>query len=134
MKGIVGDLGKMKIPMRPDAKPVRQRPYRLNPHYKEKVKVEVDQMLEAGVIDPFKESEWISPIVVQDKKTLGEVRICVDLRNLNDACLHDPFPTSCTNEVLENVGGQEMYSYTDGVSGYHQVRIAKKTATKLPLQ
>ena len=31
MKGIVGDLSEMKIPLRPDAKPVKQRPYRLNP-------------------------------------------------------------------------------------------------------
>ena len=31
MKGIVGDLGEMKIPLKPDAKPVRQRPYHLNP-------------------------------------------------------------------------------------------------------
>jgi hypothetical protein len=28
----------MKIPLKPGAKPVRQRPYRLNPKYKEKVK------------------------------------------------------------------------------------------------
>ena len=31
MKGIVGDLGFMKIPLKPDAKPVKKRPYRLNP-------------------------------------------------------------------------------------------------------
>jgi len=37
MKGIVGDLGEMTIPLKPCAKPVRQRPYRLNPRYKEKV-------------------------------------------------------------------------------------------------
>ena len=47
MKGIVGDLGEMKIPLRPDAKMVRQQPYRMNLHYKEKFKVELDQMLEA---------------------------------------------------------------------------------------
>jgi hypothetical protein len=51
------------------------------------------------------ESEWISPMVVQDKKT-GGIKICVDLRKLNDACLHDPFPTPFTDEVLENVGGR----------------------------
>ena len=50
-------------------------------------------MLDAGVIESVKESEWIIPIVVQDKNTSGEVRICVDLRKLNDACLHDPFST-----------------------------------------
>jgi hypothetical protein len=30
----------------------------------------------------------------------------VDLKKLNDACLHDPFLTPFTYEVLENVGGQ----------------------------
>ena len=36
MKGILGDIGVIKIPLKPDAKPVKQRPYRLNPNYKEK--------------------------------------------------------------------------------------------------
>ena len=106
MKGIVSNLGEMKIPLRPDAKLVKQRPYRLNPRYKAKVKAELDRMLEAGVIEPIKELEWISPVVKQDKKTSGEVRICVDLRKLNDVCLHDPFPTPFTDDVLENVRGQ----------------------------
>ena len=79
----------------------------------------MEQILEAGVIEPVKELEWIRKFVVQDKKTLGELRICVDLRKLNDACLHDPFSTPFTDEVLENVGGQEMYSFTDGFFGYH---------------
>ena len=61
-------------------------------------------MLDARIIEPVEESEWISPMVVQDKKTC-EVRICVDLRKLNDACMHDPFPTPFTDEVLEGVGG-----------------------------
>ena len=130
MKGIVGDLGEMKIPLRPDAKPSKQRPYRLNPRYKEKVKVELDRMLDAGIIEHVEELEWISPIVIQDKKTIGEVRICVDLRKLNDACLHDPFPTLFTNELIENDGGQEMYSFTNGFSCYHQVRIPKEDLHK----
>ena len=54
-------------------------------------------MLEVETVEPFEESEWMSPIVVQDKKAMGEVRICVDLRKLNNACLHDPFFTPFTN-------------------------------------
>ena len=91
----------------------------MNPQYKEKVKVELDRMLEAGVIEPIEESKWIIPILVQDKKTSGEVRICVDLRKLNDACLHDPLSTPSTDEVLENIRGKEMYSFTDEFSSYH---------------
>ena len=86
-------------------------------------------MLDAGIIAPVEESKWISPMAVQDKKT-GEVRICVNLRKMNDACLHDPFPTPFTDEVLEGVGGQERYSFTDGFLGYHQIQIAKEDRHK----
>ena len=104
MKGILGDLGVMRIPLKEGAKPVKQCPYRLNPKYKEKVRKELDKMLATCIIEPVEESEWVSPMVVQDKKTKGEIRICVDLRKLNDASTHDPFPTPFTDEVLDNVG------------------------------
>ena len=56
--------------------------------------------------------------------------ICVDLRKLNDASLHDLFSTPFTDEVLDNVGGQEVYSFTDGFLGYHQIRIHPKDRYK----
>ena len=52
MKGILGDLGEMKIPLKPDAKLVRHRPYHLNLRYKERVKAELDQILDAVIIEP----------------------------------------------------------------------------------
>ena len=64
MKGTVGDLGEMKIPLRPDAKPSKQCPYIMNLGYKEKVKSELDRMLDTGTIEPIEESEWINPIVI----------------------------------------------------------------------
>jgi putative transposase len=86
-------------------------------------------MLEAGIIKLVEESEWISPMVFQEKKQ-DRLRICIDLRKLNDACLHDLFPTPFTDEVLENVGGREVYSFTDGFSGYHQIKIAQEDRYK----
>jgi hypothetical protein len=125
MKGIKGPMGEMRIPLKPYAKPIKKRPYRLNPKYKEKVNLELDRMLEAGIIELVEESERIIPMVVQDKKT-GEIRVCVDLMKLNDACLHDPFPTPFTDEVLDNVEGREVYSFTYEFLGYHQIQIAKE--------
>jgi transcription antitermination factor NusG len=101
----------------------------LNLKYKEKVKEEIDKMIEAGIIEPIVESKLIIPMVVQDKKTWGV--ICVDLRKLNDACLHEPFLTPFTDEVLENVGGKEAYTFTNVFSGYHQINIAPKDKHKM---
>ena len=64
--------------------------------------------------------------MIQDKKKNGEVGIYVDLGNLNDACMHDPFPTSFRDEVIESVEGKDMYSFIDEYYGYHQVRLVKE--------
>ena len=85
--------------------------------------------MDAGIIEPVEESEWISLMVVQEKKK-GEIWIRVNLRKLNDAGLNDPFPIPFTKEVLEGVGGQEIYSFIDGFLGYHQIRIMKEDRHK----
>ena len=92
--------------------------------------MEIDKMLTVGLIFPMEEAEWVSPIVIQNKKDKSEIRICVDYQSLKNACIHDPFPTPFSDEVLENVAGNEAYSFTDGFSGYHQVRIAEEEKTK----
>jgi hypothetical protein len=69
MKGIKEPMGDMNIPLKPYARLVKKRPYRLNPKYKKKVNIELDKMLEAGIIEPVEELEWIIPMVVQDKNT-----------------------------------------------------------------
>ena len=105
LKGIIGDLGVMKITLKLDAKPTKKIPYHLKIKYKEKVRLELDKMLAASIIEPIEESNWVSPMVVQEKNNKDEIRICVDLRKFNDTCVHDPFPTPLTIEVLDNVGG-----------------------------
>eukprot|EP00253_Pinus_taeda_P007043 PITA_07043 len=98
----------MKIALKPNVKPIKQKPYSLNPKYKEKVRKDLDKMLEAGIIEPVEESNWVNPMVVQEKKQKGEIRICVDLQNLNDACVDDAFPMLFIDEVLDNVGGYKI--------------------------
>ncbi len=92
--------------------------------------MELDKKLEVGIIEPVEESNWVSPTVVQEKKQKDEIRICVDLRKLNDACVHDPFPTPFIDEVLDNVGGKEAYLFTHGLLGYHQIKISPEHSSK----
>lgn len=35
MKGMVSSIGEMKIELKPGTRPIKKRPYRMNPHYKE---------------------------------------------------------------------------------------------------
>ena len=125
MKGITGYLKEIKIQLKPNAKPIMKKTYRLNPKYKERLQQELDKMLTIGIIVLVEESQWIIPMVFQEKKIVG-IHICVDLYNLNDACFLDPCPTSFRYEILENIGGREMYSFTEEFSSYNQVKITEE--------
>ena len=84
-------------------------------------------MLTAGIIYPIDQSEWEIPMFVQHKKhDLTKLRICVDFKELNKVTLIDPFPTPYADEILNDVARHECYSFTDGLSGYNQVPIAKE--------
>lgn len=101
LKGIKGVMGEMKIELKLGSKSIRHRPYHLNPRVKMKVKKEIDKMLEASLIFLVEEAEWVSPIVIQSKKDTEDIRVCVYYRSLNSSCVHEPFPTPFTDEVLE---------------------------------
>jgi hypothetical protein len=56
LKGLKGSMGEMKVELKLGSKPLRNRPYRLNSRVKEKVKKEIDKMLEAGLIFAVEEA------------------------------------------------------------------------------
>ena len=53
LKGLVAEMGEMKIYIKPDAWPVKKRPYKLAHKYKEIVKKEINNMLTVGIIYPI---------------------------------------------------------------------------------
>lgn len=76
-------------------------------------------MLAVGLSFLVEEGECISPIFIQNKKYLDDIKFCVDYISLNAACIHDLFPTPFSDEVLDQVVGKGSYSLIDGFSRYH---------------
>lgn len=64
LKGIIRYLGVMKITLKLDTNPIKQRPYHLNSKYKERIHLELDKILTTCIIEPVEESDWVSAIVV----------------------------------------------------------------------
>ena len=79
-------------------------------------------MYEAGIIAPIRFSEWVSNLVPTKKKT-GEIRLCVDLRNVNKVSLKDNYPLPKMDHILQRVVGASRISLLDGFSGYNQILV-----------
>eukprot|EP00253_Pinus_taeda_P036018 PITA_36018 len=53
----------------------------------------------------------------------GDIRICIDFRNLNKASLKDNFPLPTMEQILQSVVGLDLMSFLDGFSGYNQILV-----------
>ncbi|RVW19841.1 Transposon Ty3-I Gag-Pol polyprotein [Vitis vinifera] len=66
---------------------------------------------------------WISNIVPVKKKN-GQIHVCVDFRDLNNACLKYDIPLPIMELMIDATTGHEALSFMDGSSGYNQIQMA----------
>jgi hypothetical protein len=77
-----------KIPLNKDTKPFRQKLRSFNPLLLPTMEREIKRLLDACIIIPLKYSEWIANLVPVRKKN-GEIRLCIDFKNLNKCSRKD---------------------------------------------
>lgn len=108
--------------MKENQKPFREKLHRINPKQLPAVEKEIKKMYEVGIIVLVRFSDWVSNLVVVRKK-IGEIRLCIDFRNLNRASLKDNYPLPKMEHILQRVVGSRRISLLDGFSGYNQVLV-----------
>ena len=113
----------------PKAKPVAQPTKIFHIEIEGQIVKEVQKLLAVGFIKPVQHSHWLSNIVPVKKKN-GQIRCCVNFRNLNRAYLKNEFPLPNMDLLIDSVAGSAMFSFMDGFSGYNQIRMALKDAEK----
>ena len=110
------------------ARPVKLAPYRIPQAYRETVKQEIRDMLQAGIIEPSN-SEWGAPLVLAKKKD-GSLRLCVDFRRLNSVSKSDAYPMPRIDDLIDLLGKAKCISTLDLTRGYWQVPLAEAARHK----
>ena len=123
----LGNLGEeFKIRLKPNAAPhalftPRNVPMPLRP----KVEEELHHMTKLGVIPKVHEpTPWCTGMVVVPKKP-GKVRICVDLKPLNESVLVHPLPK--VDETLTKLSRARVFSKLDASSGFWQIPLTQES-------
>jgi hypothetical protein len=79
MPGLSRELIEHRLPIKAGFRLYKQGAQNFKPEIIERVKEEVDRLLQAGFIQPCRYADWVSNIVPVAKKNTGKIRICVDL-------------------------------------------------------
>ena len=69
---------------------------------------------------------WCAGMVVVPKKS-GAVRICVDLKPLNESVLRAVHPIPTVDETLSHLSGATVFSKLDANSGFWQIPLAEES-------
>ncbi|KAJ9525275.1 hypothetical protein QJQ45_020806, partial [Haematococcus lacustris] len=122
------------IPLVPDARPPVTPMYRLSKPEQEELKRQIQDYLNKGMIEPSS-SPYAAPILFVQKKS-GELRMCIDYRQLNKLTLRDQYPLPRIDDLFDRLSGCSVFSSLDLQAGYHQIRITPedvpKTAFRTP--
>ena len=120
--------GEHTIRLKPDAQPFSLRTPRNVPlPLREEVKKELLRMEQLGVISKVTEpTPWCAGMVVVPKGS-GKVRICVDLKPLNESVMRELHPLPKVDSTLAQFAGAKIFSKIDTNSGFWQVPLSAES-------
>ena len=107
--------------VQPVIHPARRVPFALKPD----IKAELDCMEQQGVIRKVGEgepTEWVNSLVYR-RKANGQLRICLDPKDLNKAIRRDYHVTPTLEEIQPKFNGAKYFSIPDAKSGYWNVEL-----------
>ncbi len=84
------------------ARPIKQQPYRLNPHKLKLVRKEIKYKLDHKIIEPS-QSEWSSPVILVPKPA-GSQRLCIDYRKVNSITKTDSYAIPKIDDCIDKIG------------------------------
>jgi ribonuclease HI len=118
-----------KIPLKPGVKPFRQKLRQINPILLPVIEKELkNYWMQKSLYHLDILFGW--PILCLVRKKNGEIRLCVDFRNLNRSSLKDNYPLPKMDHILQRVVGANRISMIDGFSGYNQIAVQEEEREK----
>jgi hypothetical protein len=130
MPGLSRELVEHWLPINAGFRPYKHGAQNFKPEIIEKVKEEVDRLLQARFMQPCRYADWVSNIVSIEKKNTRKIWKCVDFRNLDRATPKDEYLMPIADLLIDSASGNKVISFLDGNAGYNQIFMAKEDVCK----
>ena len=110
MLGLDRPIVEHRLPIKPGYQLFKQTPRRFNPNVLDDIKKEIERLLEAKFIRPYRYVEWISSVVPVYKKN-EKLRVCIDFRDLNRATPMDGYPMPIADMLVDLAAEHKVISF-----------------------
>jgi hypothetical protein len=111
-----------RIPLNKESTPFNKKLRSISPLLLPIIEKEIKKILNAQIIIPLRYFEWVANLVPV-RKNNGEIRLCVDFRNLNKCSKKDNYPFPKMEHIIQRVSGASVMPFIDRFSGYNQISV-----------
>ena len=120
--------GEYHMIMDPNVKPVQHQPRRVPIPMRDTLKAKLQELVNFGILKQVTEpTDWISSLVVTRKKS-GQLRICIDPRDLNKGLKRAKYVMPTLDEILPRLSNAKVFSVLDAKDGFYHVKLDEESS------
>ncbi|XP_050544280.1 uncharacterized protein K02A2.6-like [Daktulosphaira vitifoliae] len=124
---------KAEIVLKPGVTPIFHKAYSVSFSIRDKVGEEIDRLVEQGILEPVKDSDWASPIVVVSKYD-GSLRICIYCKvTINKSIKTEHYPLPKADDVFASLSGCKIFCVVDLSGVYQQLDVSRNSREYLTI-
>lgn len=102
--------------------PIRLKPYRTSCKDNEEIRMQISQLMKAGLIQESL-SPFSFPVTLVKKKGEGRTRMCIDYRKINAVTAPDYEPIPRIDDILDVLADAKIFTTLDIALGYWHVAM-----------
>ena len=120
--------GKYRIALDESVHPVQHPPRRVPVPLREVLKDTLEDLVQQGILAPVQQpTPWVSSMVVVPKKD-GQLRICLDPRDLNKAIRREHYPLPTIEDIATRLYGAKVFTVLDVCKGFWHVELEEESS------
>ena len=123
--------GEYDIKVDPTVPPVQHARRKVPIESKAAIEEAIDYMVKQDILEPqIEPTPWVSSVTYPVKPT-GEVRPCLDARDLNKAIIRENHKPQTVEEIAHQLAGAMVFTKADALKAFLQVHLTEESSKLL---
>ena len=123
--------GEYVIKVDPTVPPVQHARRKVPVESKAAIEEAIDYMVKQDILEPqIEPTPWVSSVTYPVKST-GEVRPCLDARDLNKAIIRENHKPQTVEEIAHQLAGAVVFTKADALKAFLQVHLTEESSKLL---
>ena len=123
--------GEYDIKVDPTVPPVQHARRKVQIESKAAIEEAIDYMVKQDILEPqIEPTPWVSSVTYPVKPT-GEVRPCLDARDLNKAIIRENHKPQTVEEIAHQLAGAVVFTKADALKAFLQVHLTEESSKLL---